>query len=92
MFTILLSTILGSIILFLTLKIKKQQEDHNVKIKFLQNIIVDLSFMHKNQERKVKLSNNLNKNLHNARKDIDKSVFELQKEIIEKLAANNLLD
>lgn len=92
MFIVILSAFLFSIILFLTFKLKKQEEDHSVKIKFLQNIIDNLMLMQKNQESKVKLSNKLIQNLHNARTDIDKSVFGLQKEIIEKLTANNLLE
>lgn len=92
MFIIIISAFLSSVILFLTYKIKKQQEDHSIKIKFLQNIINDLLEMNKNQESKVKLSDSLIQNLYNARNNIDQNVFDLQKEIIEKLAANNLLD
>ncbi|HQA75236.1 MAG: hypothetical protein R2805_12690 [Flavobacterium sp.] len=92
MFIIIISAFLSSVILFLTYKIKKEQEDHSIKIKFLQNIINDLLEMNKNQESKVKLSDSLIQNLYNARNNIDQNVFDLQKEIIEKLAANNLLD
>jgi hypothetical protein len=92
MFIIIISAFLSSVILFLTYKIKKEQEDHSIKIKFLQNIINDLLEMNKNQESKVKLSDSLIQNLYDARNNIDQNVFDLQKEIIEKLAANNLLD
>ena len=92
MFIIIISAFLSSVILFLTYKIKKEQEDHSIKIKFLQNIINDLLEMNKNKESKVKLSDSLIQNLYDARNNIDQNVFDLQKEIIEKLAANNLLD
>lgn len=71
---------------------KKQEDDHSVKIKFLQNIIDDLMEMQKNQESKTILSDALIKNLHTSRTKIDQRILGLQKEIIEKLAVNNLLD
>ena len=71
---------------------KRIKQYHHLEILNLYKIIEDLQNAQNKQNSIVQICDELNKKLYNSRGEIDKKMLNLQRELIDKLVNNGLID
>ena len=71
---------------------KRIKQHHHLEILNLNKIIEDLQYLQNKQNSIVQICDDLNKKLYNSRGEIDKKMLNLQRELIDKLVINGLID
>ena len=78
--------LLSVLVFYLILQIRKAKEIHELKIKQLQEVILQLVSEQKVHSSKLKLSDELKIKLNEARISLDENILELQHELFLKVA------
>ena len=71
---------------------KRIKKHHQLQILNLYKIIEDLQYAQNKQNSIVQICDELNKKLYNSRGEIDKKMLNLQRDLIDKLVNNGLID